>query len=144
MDFNQKNDNLLKFPWNSSELQKVLKKYIFDEFSNNIKIALLKNSFNYIITPFIEQLNSYFIDSYKYATKQDPEYFKIATETANVSFDKISDKINNYNENIKNRKEEDIPKEIKREELPKDIKNPDEKEEIVNDISNIFKNRHNK
>ena len=137
-------DNLLKVPWYSSELQKVLKKYIYYEFSNNIKIGLLKNSFNYIIAPFIEQLNNYFIDSYKYAMKQDPEFIKKATETATVSFDKISDKINKYNEKIKNRKEEDTPKEIKREELPKDIKNPDENEEIVNDISNIFKNRHNK
>ena len=104
----------------------------------------MKNSFNYIITPFIEKLNRYFIDSYKYAIKQDPEFIKKATEAATVSFDKISDKINEYNEKIKNRKEEDTTKEIKIEETPKDIKNPDENEEILNDISNIFKNRHNK
>ena len=140
LDFNKKNDNLLKTSWDSSQLQTILKSNIHDEFSQNIKIALFKNAFNYIITPFIEQLNSYFIDSYKFAMKE-PEFVNKATEAAKISFDKIVDKINEYNENIKNKKEEDIPKEITTTEIPKDIKNQDKKEVRKNDISNLFNKR---
>lgn len=105
LEFNQKNDNLLKVQWTSIELGKIIYDYIFDNFAKKAELALLKNSFEFISAPIIETFSEYFVTSYEQGL--DKEQFKESVnKIIKIPFDNIERKINAYNEFMKQKREE--------------------------------------
>ena len=100
MEFNQQNDNLLKTPWTSIELGKILKKYLHDNLEEKAKLANLKNSFSFISSPIIKKFEDYFIGSYNKGMTR-PEFIKNAKEVIKIPFNIIEKQIKDYNELLK-------------------------------------------
>ena len=111
MEFNQQNDNLLKTPWTSIELGKIIKKYLHDNLAEKAKLANLKNSFSFISNPIIQKFGEYFIKSYNKGMTR-PEFIKNAKEVIKIPFNKIEKQIKDYNENLKKKKLEDSGQEM--------------------------------
>jgi len=111
MEFNQQNDNLLKTPWTSVELGKIIKKYLHDNLAEKAKLANLKNSFSYISSPIIQKFGEYFITSYTKGMNR-PEFIKNAKEVIKVPFNNIEKQIKEYNELIKKKKLEESVQEM--------------------------------
>ena len=103
MEFNQQNDNLLKTPWTSVELGKIIKKYLHDNLAEKTKLANLKNSFSYISSPIIQKFGEYFIGSYNKGMTR-PEFIKNAKEIIKIPFNNIEKQIKEYDELIKKKK----------------------------------------
>ena len=91
MEFNQQNDNLLKSPWTSIELKKLIKKFLLDNLGERAKLANLKNSFTFISSPLIKKLGEYFIGSYNKGLTL-PEFIENAKETIKIPFNNIEKK----------------------------------------------------
>ena len=111
MEYNQQNENLLKIPWTSMELEKIIKKYLHDNLAEKTKLANLKNSFKYISTPIIKKFGEYFITSYNKGMTR-PEFIKNAKDVIKVPFNNIEKKIKEYNENTKKKKLEESVQEM--------------------------------
>lgn len=111
MEFNQQNENLLKTPWTSIELGKIIKKYLHDNLAEKAKLANLKNSFSYISTPIIQKFGEYFISSYNKGMTR-PEFIKNAKEVIKIPFNKIEKQIKDYNEMLKKKKLEESEQEM--------------------------------
>ena len=111
MEFNQQNENLLKTPWTSIELGKIIKKYLHDNLAEKAKLANLKNSFSYISTPIIQKFGEYFISSYNKGMTR-PEFIKNAKEVIKIPFNKIEKQIKDYNEMLKKKKLEESEPEM--------------------------------
>ena len=106
MEFNQQNDNLLKSPWTSFELEKLIKKFLLDNLEEEAKLANLKNSFTYISSPLIQNFGEYFIVSYNKGMTR-PEFIEKAKEIIKIPFNNIEKKIKDYNELMNKKKQED-------------------------------------
>ena len=141
-DFNIKNDNLLDVKWVSYELEKSLKDYIYIKISKTIEISLLKNSFRFIVAPLIQQFGQYFEKSYLFGMGHD-EFKNYCQEMSKVSFEKIEQKIKEYNELKKKEKEEEKIEDKKEE---KEAQNIDFKSEnnIDDSVMSLFSSYDNK
>jgi hypothetical protein len=126
MDFNLGHNNLVDIPWTSSELEIILKDYIYQNISNKIKIAAIKNSIRYITVPLIEQFGKYFKALYLKGMTQ-PEFEKKANEIIKIAFQKIEEKIKEYNE-LKNQSLPAAPEKKKEKEEKEEEKDKEEKE----------------
>ena len=103
-DFNKENDNLLDVKWTSLELENSLKNYLYEKISNKIELNILKNSFRFIITPLIKNFGMFFEKSYAGGMERD-EFITYSKNIIKVSFEKIEQKIKEYNE-LQNKKKE--------------------------------------
>ena len=105
-----------KFEMNSSETMKIeTKKFININISEIAEITAFKNFIRNITSPLIEQFSKEFEKLYKIAMEQK-RFKDKALKILEISFDKIEQKIKQYNENEKKKKLETKP-------------NPNEKDE---------------
>ena len=141
-DYNKENDNLLEVKWTFTELQIIQKAYINENISKIVELAALKNCISFISNPLIEQFENFF--SQLYVEGMNLEEFKeTSNEAVKLSFDKIEEKIKEYNQLINKQKEEKEKESNKKEnksEEPAPIYSNQIKEErnIKNNISNII------
>ena len=108
LEFNQKNDNLLKVQWTSIELGKIIYDYIFDNFAKKAELALLKNSFEFISAPIIETFAEFFVTSYEQGLDRE-EFRESVNKIIKIPFDNIERKINAYNEFMKQKNQPIAP-----------------------------------
>ena len=129
MEFREQNENYFKTPWTSLELEKIIKKYLHDNLANMAKLANLKNSFSYISTPIIFEFGEYFKNSYAKGMTR-PEFIESAKNVIKVPFNKIENKIKEYNEMMKKKAEENVQEMAP---TPLDVEHKtDHKEQITN------------
>ena len=129
MEFREQNENYFKTPWTSLELEKIIKKYLHDNLANMAKLANLKNSFSYISTPIIFEFGEYFKNSYAKGMTR-PEFIENAKNVIKVPFNKIENKIKEYNEMMKKKAEENVQEMAP---TPLDVEHKtDDKEQVTN------------
>ena len=97
VEFNDKNENLLKVPWTIEELKKMLNLYIYEKISKTTELMVLKNSFLYLINPIIEKFGNYFIEMYNQGL-MDKKFKEYAKKSMPSSFNEIEKKVKEYYE----------------------------------------------
>ena len=115
IQFNINNENLLKTPWTIEQLKTTLNQFIFKSISKKTELIVLKNSFNFLISPLIKSFGNYFILLYN-KTMEEQKFKDYAKTIVPNSFNEIEKKIKLYNES-RNKREAPTPlDEIKNEE----------------------------
>lgn len=107
IQFNTKNNNSLNNIFNNIDLELILRNELKEKLNKKVELAALKNSFQFIVEPLIEKIGGYFTELYKQGMNQK-KFIEYATDIIKVSFDEIENKIKEYNEGLKEKKEKKI------------------------------------
>ena len=107
IQFNTKNNSLLDNIFNNIDLELILRNELKEKLNKKAELAALKNSFQFIVEPLIEKIGEYFTELYKQGMNQK-KFIEYATDIIKVSFDEIENKIKEYNEGLKEKKEKKI------------------------------------
>jgi flagellar biosynthesis GTPase FlhF len=90
---------------NQNAMENALECDIFNNISKIAKTTALKNFFRYITTPLIENFSLFFKEVYQEGMKRK-EFIEKGKKITKTSFDKIEEKIKEYNDSKKKEKEE--------------------------------------
>ena len=104
MDFIVERGKMVKRP-NKKTLENALECDIFNNISKIAQTTALKNFFSYITTPLIENFTLFFKEAYQEGMKRK-EFIEKGKAITKISFDKIEEKIKEYNDSKKKEKEE--------------------------------------
>ena len=85
-------------------MEKALECDIFNNISKIAKTKALKNFFRYITTPLIENFTLFFKETYQEGMKRK-DFIDKGRKITKMSFDKIEEKIKEYNDSQKSEKE---------------------------------------
>ena len=146
MDYNLLHENLLEVTWTTQELENHLKNCIKESVYQKFELFTLKNSYSFITNKLIEEFGKFFKDSYIEAMEEDK--FKLLAKTMiKVSFDKIKQKIKEYNEKNKEKSIEIAKIEETKKEEPSLMKQLFDEEDLeikTNNEDNNNKDNDNK
>jgi len=104
MDFMIERGQLVEIS-NKKLMESSLKCDIFDNISKKAQATALKNFFRYITTPLVENFTLFFKDTYQEGMKRE-EFTKKGKNITKISFDKIEEKIKEYNDSQKKENEQ--------------------------------------
>lgn len=110
-DFCNLNNFLLNNQNTKWELNFESKKEIQEKLDKPFRLAALKNSFLFIIEPFINKIGEYFLELYKQAMEQK-KFTDTSRDSIKTSFEEIEKKIQKYNESLKEKEKKDKEKDI--------------------------------
>ena len=135
LELNSKNENLLSESLLDSEYESVLKNDLIQKMQKKAQFAVLTNSFIYIIEPLIEQIGEYFNNLYELLMKHE-KFINCITTAIKDSFSEIENKIKNYNELLKAKKEkEDLENENKG---AAPSQNEQNSSAVINDVNDLI------
>ena len=105
-EFIAKNEYLLENDLTNIEHEAVIKNELKKNLYDIAKLTLLKNAFNYIISPLAEKIGDYFIALYSEGIKNKSS-IQYINDIIKISFDDIEQKIKEYN--LKEKNEDPAP-----------------------------------
>jgi len=106
LELNSKNENLLSESLLDSEYESVLKNDLIQKLQKKAQFTVLSNSFIFIIEPLIEKIGEYFNSLYQQLMTHE-NFINSARTAIQDSFSEIENKIKNYNELLKAKKEKE-------------------------------------
>ena len=122
-DFIVERAKLVDMP-NKKIMEKALECDIFNNISKIAQTTALKNFFRYITTPLIENFTFFFKETYQEGMKRK-EFIEKGKKITKISFDKIEEKIKEYNESqkkeIEQKQDNDSAAPTKNNDVKKDI-----------------------
>ena len=124
--------NLLENYMTNIEYKYILKNEIKNGIYNIAKLAMLKNSFNFISEPLIERFGNYFIELYNSGIKHK-KFISYARDIIKIDFEKIEQKIKEYNESMKNKNED-----INYDPAPQNLTKNSIREDVKDILDNIY------
>jgi predicted GTPase len=98
--FNNQNAILIKPKDTAIELNITYKEELLHKLDKPFQLAVLKNSFIFIIEPLINKIGDYFLELYKQGINQK-KFTEFSRESVKASFEEIEKKIKEYNESLK-------------------------------------------
>ena len=135
LELNSKNENLLSESLLDSEYESVLKNDLIQKMQKKAQFAVLTNSFIYIIEPLIEKIGEYFNNLYEQLTKHE-KFINCVRTAIKDSFSEIENKIKNYIELLKAKKEKEDLENENKEAAPS--QNDQNSSALMNDVNDLI------
>ena len=139
-DFSSLNNILLNNNNTRVELNIMYKKEIQEKLDKPSRLAALKNSFIFIIEPFINKIGEYFLELYKKGIEQK-KFIDFSRDSIKASFEEIEKKIKEYNESLKEKekdKEKEKEKDISGDAPPKAMETKEVKNSTLSDVESMY------